>query len=66
MESALVSRVRAALWGLYVFDALSMPVHWYYDTGLLKRDFGYITSYQAPKAIHPGPLSSWQKNLLSS
>lgn len=50
---ALVDRVRGALWGLFIADALSMPVHWYYDVGALRRDFGRITDYQAPKARHP-------------
>ena len=30
-------------------DALAMPVHWYYDVGRLRRDFGQITDYCAPK-----------------
>ena len=24
-------RLRGALWGMFVGDALAMPVHWYYD-----------------------------------
>lgn len=31
-----------------------MPVHWYYDVSVLKRDYGRITDYQAPKERHPG------------
>lgn len=42
------------LQGIFIADALSMPVHWYYDVGVLKRDFGTITSYQPPKERHPG------------
>jgi len=33
-----------------------MPVHWYYDVSALKRDFGEITDYQAPKAKHPSSI----------
>ena len=28
-RSAVVDRVRGALWGIHIADALSMPVHWY-------------------------------------
>jgi hypothetical protein len=31
--------------------ALSMPVHWYYQTGHIVRDFGKITDYQPPKKV---------------
>lgn len=53
---SLEQRIRGALWGLYIFDALSMPVHWYYSVSDLKKDFGYISTYQAPKLIHPGSI----------
>ena len=54
-------RLRGALWGLFVGDALAMPVHWYYDIAALRRDFGTLRDYQAPKARHPNsimPLAS--------
>jgi ADP-ribosylglycohydrolase len=54
MNPQFVDRVRGALWGIFIADALSMPVHWYYDVSALKRDFGTITDYQAPKQRHPG------------
>lgn len=28
LEPAVIDRVRGALWGVYIADALSMPVHW--------------------------------------
>jgi ADP-ribosylglycohydrolase len=37
-------------------DALSMPVHWYYDPSLIVRDFGKIVDFQAPKERHPGSI----------
>lgn len=43
----------AALWGVFIADALSMPVHWYYNLAALRRDFGVIKTYEAPKASHP-------------
>lgn len=53
--------VADSLWpaaGALIADALSMPVHWYYSVTELKRDFGRITDYQAPKARHPGDVPS--------
>lgn len=41
---------------MYIADALSMPVHWYYDPRALQRDFGRITGYNAPKEKHPGSI----------
>jgi ADP-ribosyl-[dinitrogen reductase] hydrolase len=54
-------RLRGALWGMFVGDALAMPVHWYYNVAALQQDFGMIRDYQAPKDFHPGsimPLAS--------
>ena len=54
-------RIRGALWGMFVGDALAMPVHWYYNLAALQRDFGVIRDYQAPRANHPNsimPLAS--------
>ena len=51
-------RLRGALWGLFVGDALAMPVHWYYDVAALHRDFGTIRDYQAPKDHHPNSIMS--------
>ena len=48
------SRARGALWGQFIGDALAMPVHWYYDTAALRRDYGTVTGYVAPKQPHTG------------
>lgn len=53
---ALPDRIRGALWGLFVGDSLAMPVHWYYDVAALRRDFGVVRDYQAPKAHHPNSI----------
>lgn len=39
---------------------IALLLHWnrYYSTAALKRDFGVITAYQAPKTIHPGSIMS--------
>lgn len=49
-------RLRGALWGMFVGDALAMPVHWYYDVAALQHDFGTLRDYHAPKARHPGSI----------
>ena len=51
-------RLRGALWGMFVGDALAMPVHWYYNIAALQRDFGLIRDYQSPKANHPSSIMS--------
>ncbi|XP_022098740.1 uncharacterized protein LOC110983634 isoform X1 [Acanthaster planci] len=46
-----------SLWGLYIGDALSMPVHWYYDPYDIKRDYGdWLTGFVAPKTKHPSSI----------
>ena len=49
-------RMRGALWGMFIGDALAMPVHWYYNIATLWQDFGQIRDYQAPKAHHPNSI----------
>ena len=38
--------------GSLAADALAMPVHWYYDTQKLDRDYGRLTNYVAPQNPH--------------
>lgn len=38
--------------GALAADALSMPVHWYYDLLSLRRDYGRVDHYVAPKNPH--------------
>ena len=49
-------RLQGALWGMFIGDALAMPVHWYYSIATLWQDFGKICDYQAPKAHHPNSI----------
>lgn len=51
-------RLRGALWGMFVGDALAMPAHWYYDVSALRRDFGILSDYQAPNDCHPNSILS--------
>ena len=56
--SILSARERAvgALWGLFIGDALAMPVHWYYDRQALSRDYGEVRDFMAPRHPHPDSI----------
>jgi len=42
--------------GSLAADALAMPVHWYYDRAALKRDYGQVDHFMAPRNPHPGSI----------
>ncbi|RXN16591.1 hypothetical protein ROHU_027432 [Labeo rohita] len=49
--------VAEALWGMCAADAVSMPVHWYYNTRDIRRDFGgWIRGLTAPRDTHPSSI----------
>lgn len=52
----MLDRKKAALFGLYVADAVAMPVHWYYSTSQLKSDYGTIMGYVKPKDKFAGSI----------
>lgn len=45
-----------AMIGALVADALAMPVHWYYDTAALDRDYPKLDTFQAPRNPHPDSI----------
>ncbi|MEM1221400.1 MAG: ADP-ribosylglycohydrolase family protein [Verrucomicrobiota bacterium] len=49
-------RIQNAMMGALVADAVSMPVHWYYDTSTLDRDYPDLESYRAPRNPHPDSI----------
>ena len=50
------TRLKNALWGAFIADAMAMPVHWYYQRRYIKEVFdGGITKYE--DAPHPHPES---------
>lgn len=55
-ELSYADRVAGALYGLFIADALAMPVHWYYDTSALRRDYGQVRNYLAPRNPHPDSI----------
>ena len=42
--------------GALIADAISMPVHWYYDCAALDRDYPDLTRFQAPLKHHPDSI----------
>ena len=52
----LRARQKGAILGMFIGDALAMPVHWYYDRQALHRDYGHVTGYQAPRNPHPDSI----------
>jgi ADP-ribosyl-[dinitrogen reductase] hydrolase len=47
-------RIRQALWGLFIGDALSMPAHWFYSLNNIKKAFdGGIRGFSPPPHPHP-------------
>lgn len=55
-STSLEERIRGAFWGMFIGDALAMPVHWYYDTLALMKDYGEITDFLQPKNPHPDSI----------
>ena len=53
---SMESRKRGCIYGPFIGDALAMPVHWYYDQLALKRDYGHVRDYLAPRNPHPDSI----------
>ena len=56
MSISNLSKVDGTLTGLCIGDALAMPVHWYYNRQALKRDYGCVRDYLAPRNPHPDSI----------
>lgn len=56
MNEQMASRWHQAYLASLVADALAMPVHWYYDTAALRRDYGTVDRFLEPKSPHPGSI----------
>ena len=56
MSTPINSKIRGAINGLCIGDALAMPVHWYYNRLALNRDYGVVKNYQAPRNPHPDSI----------
>jgi ADP-ribosylglycohydrolase len=55
MQTASTLKLRASgcLWGIFIGDSLSMPVHWFYNRTHITQLFGYIETYQDCPSSHP-------------
>lgn len=58
VTAKVADRIRGCLYGSLIGDALSMPVHWYYNPVDIQRDYGFISGYEAPKQRHPTSIMS--------
>ena len=57
MTKELEKSKEEALWGMFVADALSMPVHWYYNPDDIKHGYGgWLTGYRVPEKQHPSSI----------
>lgn len=48
--------LKKAYLGSLAADALAMPVHWYYDRAALRRDYGTVDTFVAPRNPHPDSI----------
>ena len=52
-----MDKVRGVLLGSFIGDALSMPVHWYYNQKSIFEDYnGWITKFESPRPEHPSAI----------
>jgi hypothetical protein len=57
MSARLQRAKQEALWGMFIADALAMPVHWYYNPSDIKSGYGgWLTGYKAPEKRHPSSI----------
>jgi len=56
MTDPIHTKARDTLHGLFIGDALAMPVHWYYNRQALNSDYGWVTDYMAPRNPHPDSI----------
>ncbi len=56
MNDTMRTRRAHTLLGLWIGDALAMPVHWYYNRQALNRDYGWVTDYMRPRNPHPDSI----------
>ena len=52
MSYSMKEIYKNSMLGSLAADALAMPVHWYYDTQKLDRDYGRLAGYVAPQNPH--------------
>lgn len=59
MSEKVLKSSEGAVFGALIADALSMPVHWYYNPNDIKSGYGsWLTGYVAPNKHHPSSIMS--------
>ena len=53
---SIFMNLQNAFLGSLIADAVSMPVHWYYDVKALDRDYGDFDVYLSPRNPHPDSI----------
>ena len=63
--TSLINRRAGLLFGSFTADALSLGVHWVYNTAELSQKFGYVDSFHAPGAdsYHPKKQAGEQSHV---
>ena len=46
----------SAMIGSLLADSVAMPVHWYYDTAALDRDYPELNGFESPRNPHPDSI----------
>lgn len=57
-------RIQNAFLGSLIADSIAMPVHWYYNTSALDRDYGVIEGYLPPRNPHPDSIL-WRSHYIA-
>ena len=65
MRTSVNSRLDDAFRGSLLADAAAMPVHWYYDTACLDRDYPDFRLFLAPRGCHPNSIL-WRSRYVPS
>ena len=65
----MTTNQQAAVWGAFVADALSLGVHWVYNTGVIDKKFGRVEQYRDPltsyhKGKHAGDFTHYGDQML--
>jgi len=65
MNDELLNRRAGLLFGSFTADALSLGVHWIYDTDELSQKYGYVSQYHAPgsDSYHPKKKAGEQSHV---
>jgi ADP-ribosylglycohydrolase len=55
-KDVLKTKLKASLYGLFIGDTLSMPVHWFYRPSDIKDYFGRLVEFKPAPESHPSSI----------